>query len=413
MSKMLSRQYGCRLVAKCVLAAILYPSLAFMGTPAEAQRTRFDPRLGLTYFYRSRVNYFGEQARDDSSARLTLTLPVITDFKTGSLRFAYQTSFEKFEEFTELDDLGHRLRLDIGWQPTYRSSLNLGATYTLRRDQFDTTSLDTTELVAFRQLSREQLSANLGLSRRLGKRWSANLAGRVSGWRFENYVDVPPEVPPDTEDRRELQGGFGAQRSLSERSSLGFSFGARLFDLDLSGRQDAVSASLVYGREIIDKSSISLRIGGFRMETGQFIDDEQETRTGVQGSLSINRQFRRVTGTLLAGHAPNVGGARIGTAVVSYFQLGLSDSYFRNWGWSIQSRLGYRDPNDPNVVVVQTWATRAGINVKAHEYLGLNFGLTWADQLKGEAEAGDEFFRVSASLVWHPFGWTKLAAEGV
>ena len=181
----------------------------------------------------------------------------------------------------------------------------------------------------------------------------------------------------------------------------------------MSGRQDAVAASLVYSREVVEKSSLALRIGGFRMQTGQFVDDEQQTRTGVQGSLSVNRQFRYVTGVLTASHAPNVGGARIGTAVVSHVQVGLSDSYFRNWGWSAHARLGHRDPNDPGVVVVQTLTTGAGINVKAHKYLGVSFHFTWADQIKGEEEAINDYFRAGVSLSWHPLGWTKIASEGI
>ena len=291
--------------------------------------------------------------------------------------------------------------------------MSAGANYRRRRNQLDETSLDTSDLVAFRQLRREQASVNLGYSQQLGKRWSANVSGRASGWRFEELEGEPPDQVPDTEDRAEFAGSFGANRSFSDRSALGFSFGWRLFDLDQSGQQDAVSASLVYQREIVDKSSISFRIGGFRMETGQFIDEEQQTRTGVQGSLAVNRQFRRFNGVVLAGHAPNAGGARIGTAVVSFAQIGLTDNYFRNWGWSIYSRIGHRDPNDPDVPVAQTLTTGGGVNIKVHRYVGLGLNFTWADQLKGEAEAGAEYFRAGASVVWHPFGWTKIASEGI
>ncbi len=396
------------------LLAVATLAMAAIGAwPAEAQRTKFDPRLGLSYFYRSRVNYFGEQAQDDSSLRLNLALPVTRQYQKGSLAFIYQTHLEKFEEFDQLDDLGHRLTLDFGWRPSQRSSLNLGAQYRIRRDQLDPTSVDTVDLLAFRQLQREQGNFNLGYGRQIGKRWSANVGGRAGVYRFHEIVDDPPEEPLDTEDRSEIAGTAGVSRRFSDKSSLGFSVGARQFDLDRSGRQDAVSASLVYSREVVEKSSISLRIGGFRMQTGQFVEDEQQTRTGVQGSLSINRQFRYVVGMLTASHAPNVGGARLGTAVVSHVQLGLTDSHFRNWGWSLHARMGYRDPNDPEVVEVQTLTTSAGINLKLQKYLGLNFHFTWADQLKGEVDSGADFFRVGASLAWHPFGWTKLASEGI
>ena len=383
------------------------------GAPAEAQRTKFDPRLALSYFYRSRVNYFGEQARDDSSLRMTLALPVIREYQKGSLRFIYQGHLEKFEEFDQLDDLGHRLGLDLNWRPSQRSSLNLGGQYWIRRDQLDPTSTDTVDLLAFRQLQREQGAIDLGYSWQIGKRWSANVGARAGAYKFNEVVDQPPEVEPDTEDRSEILGAIGASRRFSDKSGLGFSFGARRFDLDQSGRQDVVSASLVYSREVLDKSSLSLQIGGFSMQTGQFIDDEQQTRSGVQGSLSINRQFRRLVGILSASHAPNVGGARIGSAVVSHVRIGLADSHFRNWGWALGTTMGYRDPNDPEVVVVQTLTTTAAINVKAHRFLGLNFHLTWADQIKGEDEAGTDFLRVGASLSWQPFGWTKIASEGI
>ncbi len=413
MSNLRVRKFSLVRICGWSLTVILLAGIPLAAGPAQAQRTKFDPRLGLTYYYRNRVNYFGEEARDDSSLRLNLALPVSRQLKTGSLRFVYQTSFEKFEEFDDLDYLGHRLSLDLSLKPSQRSSLNLGANYRRRRDQLDSTSVDTVDLVAFRQLSREQASVDLGYSRQLGRRWGANVVGRASGWRFYELVGDGSELLPDTEDRAEFAGSFGANRSFSDRSALGFSIGARLFDLDRSGQQDAVSASLVYQREVIEKSSIALRIGGFRMQTGQFVDDVQQTRSGVQGSLSINRQFRRMNGVLLAGHAPNVGGARIGTAVVSFAQIGLTDSYFRNWGWAVYSRMGYRDPNDPDVSVAQTLTAGAAVNVKVQKYVGLNLNLTWADQLKGEAEATAEYFRLGAAVVWHPLGWSKIASEGI
>ena len=292
-------------------------------------------------------------------------------------------------------------------------SLNLGAQYRIRRDQLDPSSVDTVDLLAFRQLQREEGSVNLGYGRQLGRRWSTNVAGRASTYRFHEIVGDSSELLQDTENRSEIGGTVGASRRFSDQSALGLSLGGRIFDLDRSGRQDTVSASIVYSREVLEKSSLSLRIGGFRMQTGQFVEEEQQTRTGVQGSLTVNRQFRRVVGTLSASHAPNVGGARIGTAVVSHVQLGLADSHFRRWGWLLNARLGNRDPNDPDVVVVQSLTASAGINVKAHKYLGLNFHATWAEQLKGEAEAGTDFLRLGVTLAWHPFGWTKIASEGI
>ncbi len=74
--------------------------------------------------------------------------------------------------------------------------------------------------------------------------------------------------------------------------------------------------------------------------------------------------------------------------------------------------MGYRDPNDPDVSVAQTLTAGAAVNVKVQKYVGLNLNLTWADQLKGEAEATAEVLSTGCRRCLAPLGLEQNCFRG-
>ena len=150
--------------------------LAVLAGPLSAQRTTFNPRLALSYIYRSNIDFVGVPERDDSSLRLTMVLPVVRSTKTGSARVQYRGYIERFDEFSDLDDVGHRLTFGVDSKPGQRSAVALAGGYLRTQDQSDPTSLDSTDLFLTERLLRTRAFLDLGYRRSFSRRW---------GWRLD------------------------------------------------------------------------------------------------------------------------------------------------------------------------------------------------------------------------------------
>ena len=398
------------IIAMPLLRVLTAIGLAVLAIPASAQRTDFDPRLALSYIYRNNVNFVGEEQRADSSLRFTVVLPVVRTTKKGSASLQYAGYIERFDEFSTFDDVGHRLVVGVDTKPSNRSSFSLKGGYTRTQDQNDPGSLDSTDFFLTQRVRRDRLFLDLSFGSRFSQRWGWRISGGASDWKFTRVVgEDSNETPLGLEDRSEIRTGFSINRVMSRKSTLGFSLRARRWDLDLSGEQKSFWASLVYGREVADKTDMTLAIGGFRTE--QVVlgtpEEEQPWRNGVQGTFQLERSFRRTILNVAAGHSPDAGGSRIGTSVTSYLQVSLADSFYRSWSWVVYGRVARRDPNSDLQKVLDSSSLGGGLQFRLMRFLGLNLGGSYVQQTQQLTSGNLTYYRVTATLAGYPLGWKK------
>ena len=385
----------------------------FSALPLAAQRTTFDPSISLGYFYTSNVNIVGEDGPEDSGYRFGVTFPVRHTTKRSSLAFTYSPYFDRFNDFGELDNTGHRASLIFGREVSRRSSLDLSASYLRVQDQGDPQSEDDGDLLLNRRTQRESTRFDLGFDRQLRNRWRWGFSVGASEWRYDEIEDFePPEPVAPLEDRKEARGSITVGRNLSERSSFGVRYGYRFFDLEVSGERQVHSASLVWQREVADRLSLSASLGGFWSSGDEFDRGEagSDTQSGIQGSLNLSRTYRRVILGISASHQPSAGGSRPGTATNSRVQLSLSGATEGPWNWGLYARWARRDPIAGAEPTVEGWSLGPRVSVRfgLAQIVGIGFTATYNTQSGGPQTDEADYFRVAANLSIFPLARTRL-----
>lgn len=388
-----------------VLSVCLIGSTAI---PATAQKTTFQPSFSLDLFATNNVDYVGDEDRSDRGAGLGLRLPVERTLERGSIAFLYHPVIVAHDEFTELDNIRHLASLAVSTRPSRSSSLSIRAGYLRSQRQGDPRSVDPADLFLDRRTDRQRASVDLSYQGRLGRHWDWSLAVGGADWKYEEisgFEEDSPSVP--VEDRSEFRSAVNVARILSHASSIGVSYGYRMFDLELSGEETSQSISLVYTREIENRLSLRASMGGFfnSEEAGSgSAGSLGDGQSGVQVAVSIIRTFRQSSLTFLVGHVPTAGGARIGTSINGYIGVSYTSSGLRDWTWGLYSRLARRDPSDPQLEIIDSFS--AGIQVGRHlgRQLAIRLGGNYVYQSGDEVAANDSYLRGQLGLVWFPLG---------
>lgn len=387
--------------------------LSLTAMPAAAQRTIFNPSFTLGQVYTDDVGLGGATQQSDSYTRLSVILPVEREWPTGSLSFRYQPTFERFSKLSALDNTGHRGSLAINTSPSRLLSFGLRAAYSRDEQQSQLDSVDPADLFLLQRFLQERASGDLRLERRVGPRWQWNFAVGAANWRFTPLEDVPPETSVVVENRKTLTGEVGFQHDLSRRTSVGFRYGFRRFELELSGEQSSHLASFVVGRSLGERTRWELAVGGFR-SNGQAlaVGGGPDTRTGAQGTFSFSHDLPEVRFGISASHGPSAGGARAGTSVNSVVALNLSDAGVRKVHWDLFTRFARRDPSDPAQSVDESISVGGALAFEVQRLVDLSLSVRYIDQTSGRTDAaGSSYYRAGLSLVLHPLGRTRLGGS--
>jgi outer membrane usher protein FimD/PapC len=373
---------------------------------------QFDPQISLSLFRTSNVEFLGE-GPSDTGFRLGLILPVTRPLQNGSLSFRYSTGYESFDQSDVLNNLSHRLSLDVSKSPTRDSSFSVQAGYTLTQEQGRADSLDEADLFLNRRTRRETINLGLSFTSKIATRWEWGLSAGYWDWSFDPIDDFESDAPQTPlEDRTDLWGSLTFARILSRATALGFRLGYQQFDLEFSGKQDTQLASVVYRREIEERSFLTLSAGGF-VSTGtateEIGDSSSGSRSGFQGSLSFSRSLQRVSVSISAGHTPSAGNDRPGTSVNTVLGVSVSKLETRRWSWGVAARYAFRDPNDRNEPSVETFALGSSAGVRFRRSLSVQLGVNYTDQTGEDSADEGSYVGARVSLVWHPLARTRWA----
>ena len=313
--------------------------LSLIALPAAAQRTTFYPIISLSAFYTDNVFYVDSPAEDPSSGgfRLGFVLPVKRDLRNGSFSVIYTPRFETFSNFSELDNPGHSLLLNLQKQPDPRSAFRANVRLASTEDQGDLNNFGLFDPFLQQRTRREGGSLDLGYDRDLRGNFHWGASTGFSSWAYEDVIRNDQES--DLEDRTELRANLGATRDLGAKSTLGLTYGYQQFDLDVSGEDTVHSLSLTYGRDLADSFSTAVSAGCF------WGDRPNDPNCQLLGSLAFGRSFRRADLFLNLSHIPTAGGSQFGTSTNTTASLRIDSTATTQWNWNASIRFARRDPS--------------------------------------------------------------------
>lgn len=384
----------------------VWSAVIFLATAATAQRTTFDPQVNVGLFSTNNVAITREDARSDWGLRLGLILPVVHQLDRGSLAFTYSPWIELFREADTFNNVSHRLRLGLDTKPTLDSSLNLTAAYTDTQDQGVVESADPADLFLTQRTDRQRASLDLIYGDQLRNRWNWGFALGGSIWNYERLVDSEDGADPiPLEDRSEVRSSVQLMRSLSPTTSLGLRYGYRRFVLELSGDENSHSVSFVFQKDIEERLSLEFSVGGFR-NTGEAVsgevDSSSDSRSGVQGQFRLTRLWQQSSLTMVAGHRPSSGGARIGTSVNSFVGLSYGNRGDQVWTWGLDGRVARRDPSNENQKVVNSLALGGRVGRRLNRKTIIRMTARVFDQTDDGGQTKGTYIYAWVGVVWRP-----------
>lgn len=383
--------------------------VACLPEPASAQRTTFRPVITLGAFYIDNVFYVDPEeagGRDTSSTGVlvSVALPLDVKMKRSELSLVYVPRFESFSDFSDLDNLSHRLYLGLNYRPNARRGLVLTSRYVSSADQADPESVEESPLFLTRRVRRDGGTVDLAFTQQLRSRFGLRMGLGASSWSFEEISGVR-QGPPGSqiEDRTDLGASFGLARSFKRGHSLGFSYRYRRFDLDVSGQQDVHGLSLTYGVEIGERSQTSFSMGCFWRE-----GEESGSNCNLQGTLRLDRTIGRLWLSLAATHVPSSGDVGLGTSTNSVVALSLGGDQLTWWNWGLWTRYARRDPDNPGQPKLDTVSVGGSIGRSFSRVVGLRLTGSFADQTSDTGAQEGSYYRVGIGVVLHPLGRARL-----
>lgn len=362
--------------------------------------------------------------------RMGAHLPFTRTYPGGRFTFSYSPTYERFQDFEELDNLNHRAALGVTGKPSERSNIGLRARYARLQD--DRTANRRRPIVFLRQpLSRELGAVDLTFGRKFAQRWKWKGGVGYSQWRFEPIEeDVPETVPPEEElppelleDKREARARLGLSWALDSGFSIGGEYGIRRFDLDVTGEETAHLVSLIVDHTVKNRFKASFGVGGYLTEDSseEPIDpvdpvdpaaSEDESDTGAQGWLTLSRTYDQDTSkntlTLTLTHRPHIGGTELGTSELSTAALGVDGKVGDAWFWSLFGRYARRDPTLALEGLIESFGADGYVERRIRRVVGLRLGAGYVDQTADNPEREGEVFRGNFTVVLYPLGQTRL-----
>ncbi|MGB5878509.1 MAG: hypothetical protein WBH85_00650 [Thermoanaerobaculia bacterium] len=383
-----------------------WSAVGLLATAATAQRTTFDPQVNVGLFSTNNVAITREDARSDWGLRLGLILPVVLQLDRGSLSFTYSPRVELFREADNFNNVSHRLRLGLVTVPAPDSSLNLTAAYSDTQDQGVVESADPADLFLTQRTDRQRASLDLIYGDQLRNRWNWGFTLGGSIWNYERLVESDDGADPiPLEDRSEVRSSVQLTRSLSPTTALGLRYGYRRFVLELSGDENSHSVSFVFQKDVAERLSLEFSVGGFR-NTGEAVtgplDPASGTRSGVQGQFRLTRVWQQSSLSIVAGHVPSSGGARIGTSVNSFVGLSYGNRGSQVWTWGLDTRVARRDPSDENQRVINSIALGGRVGRRLSHKTTIRMTARVFDQTDDGGETKGTYIYTWLGVVWRP-----------
>jgi hypothetical protein len=380
----------------------------------------FRPSLSVGWRYSDNVTYLATEedgSFSDTRTQFGLNLPVQRQTERSSTGFAYNTWVNRFQEFSELDNLDHNLVLRHQRDASERLNFSLRANYTRTQDQ---ARLDVREdeddpdAFLAPRAQRESYGAGFDIEQRVSRRWTWRGSALGSRWEYGRIPDYDPSDPASLADRSSYGAGVGFRHERSPSSTIGVNYNYRFYELDSSIDERVHAIDVSWRRELGRRSNVAVAVGAAHRSRDSSSEDlgVPEDSTQLVGTFTARREFDKVALSVGLLHVPSSGGGLPGTATNSMLNVALFGQNMKRWSWRTGVRYARRKSTSSQFATRQTGSAGASVERYFLEVAGVRLSGRFVRQFETEADDREaEFYEVGLYTVWYPLGRTRLGGR--
>jgi len=396
--------------------------------PAFAAMHSFNPSIRGNVSYINNVVFVDDPAEEqsDTNTRVALHLPYKMQTKTALLSLRYDTTFDSFQEFQELDFVGHKVTARLATNTSPRSTLRVYGTFSLSQDEDFVTGLQTdpdepdpVDPFLLQRTRRWAGTVRVIHRHALGRRWNLS-TGANGSYSFVDPIDEVPNAPStaNLEDKQSAGVNFRLRHTLSQKTSIGGTYAYGIVHQERSGDENVHEVRLTLSQGVSKRVNLGFEAGGYRRTRESPDSAGNFDTTGFSWSLHINMGYREglkigpYRMSFRLGARPSTGGTLEGTSTNNSASVSLTDPRTRTWSWSLFSRFTNRVPFDRDLAVYNTFSTGFNLRKSLRSALSLRGRAEYVNQWSSDTDdSTGSFFRVSGGLSWFPFAGTRMAGR--
>jgi hypothetical protein len=391
-------------------AAVL--AVALLSGTARAQRTTFNPSIGVGAAYSSDVDFGsqGEERTSDQALTGRIILPLRHQLTSGTFRATYDADLIQYDDAKEFDDTSHRLRVDHDGRLRSGSRWQIRSTFLRTEEQLAERLLET-ELVpdsrqpAARRLEltdrtqRELIDAMFSYDWRVSDRWRMGAGVGFGRDRFRGGSLVA--------DQDFYGASLGMTHTTSARGQLGWAYNYGRSESQ-GADEDIHRLELVLNRELTRRVGLDLRAGGY-LRSPEGRSDETGTTGGVELRFNDGLTLGPVRFGFGLGVSPSTDEALIGNSVATAVGVSATGVSVEPWNWVIYAGFGRREPFDNELESTDTVTFRGELERRIRRFAGVRLSASSIDQTSDDPELERSYWRAGASVVFYPLSSTRLA----
>lgn len=363
-----------------------------VATVAHAAEWRFEPVVSFSAQDNSNVLLVDGEPQSDKLASVAVDLAASRRTERATLTMSYAPEREQYQDFSDLNNTSHALRVGADWRFTQRSSWNSSFSW-VRRERATLSFSDTAQdLVALPRTQYDTLAASLSgtaeQTQRLRWLWGA----AINSTRYADATVLAPNEPPpppDSEvvplslqDSQDIGFRAGLEGDLSPTSRVRGEIRFNRIDENERGERDVrrVLAGWTFGR--IERVQVDVSAGAAfskLRDPGELVDVQETSATDTVGSVTLRSGVgtRSVITAGIGRDVTNTLGVA-GASLTESANVGYQHTLGRYSELNVGVRYGDRTPlnNSESLSRTKTKAYRA-------EYRAA-FNAQWALVVAGE-----------------------------
>jgi len=402
------------------LGMVLILGATGLGSAHAGQRVTFNPIIGIGYGVTENVSYLDDPTATnstDSTASLTLTLPVERQYRNGSWGLEYQGSATLYDANRALDNIASYLTSSYQVSVARRSELSISGVYVRTQEQAvprekpDSATGD--QLFLGERQELQSYGIGLGYALSISPVWSWSVtgsAGRTRSSAIDGYQDDTEGLA--RQDSISYSARTRIDRRRSERFSVGAEYAFNRYNLANEGPEDVHALALAWDRKIGRASSLSGGLGWYQRSREAAAGSSDTYRSeGVLGSIAYGRPLANgLSASVGVSIAPTSGGTLQGTSTNGTITAYLNGHRSERWSWQVGGYHSIRVSSDEATPTLEISSVTAAVESSLGRGVGVRLQASWANQSSDvEGYAEGEYYAASLGCVWYPLGRTRLA----
>lgn len=261
-----------------------------VATVAHAAEWRFEPVVSFNAQDNSNVFLVDGEPQSDKLASVAVDLAASRRTERATLTLSYAPEREQYQDFSELNNTSHALRVGADWRFTQRSSWNSSFSW-VRRERATLSFSDTAQdLVALPRTQYDTLAASLSGTAEQTQRLRWFWGAAINSTRYADETVPTPAGALPLSDSQDIGFRAGLEGDLSATSRLRGEVRVNRIDEYERGERDVrrVSAGWTFGR--IERVQVDISAGAAfskLRDPGELVDVQETSATDTVGSVTL------------------------------------------------------------------------------------------------------------------------------